>query len=84
MAQIELHLLERALDEKRRTGMNDRPEALQGMTRCDTDQELLSDAEVAQPHGMTPLFVARAGGDSATPATRYSYQPCVEVRRVMN
>ena len=53
MPKIELHLLEGALDEKWSVGMDDRPEAFQGMTRGDADQELLPDADVAQPPGMS-------------------------------
>ena len=52
MAQIELHMLERTLDEERSVGVDDRSVALQGMTRGHADQELLPDADVAQSLGM--------------------------------
>ena len=52
VTEIELHLLERALHEERRVGVHDRAETLKGMACGNADQELLADAQVAQPSGV--------------------------------
>ena len=52
MAKVELDLLERPLDQERRAGVDDRPEALQRESGSEADQQLLPDPEVQNAPGM--------------------------------
>ena len=46
VAEVELDLLERALDEERRVAVDDRPQALLRQPGGDADHQLLADADV--------------------------------------
>src|SRR3954471_2790346 len=48
VAEVELDLLPRSLDEKGRVRVHDRPVALEGEARGDADQQLLADADVEE------------------------------------
>ncbi len=58
VAEVELDLLERALDQERRVAVDDRAQALLCQAGGDADHQLLADADVDDALGM-PL--ARAG-----------------------
>ena len=60
VAEVELDLLERALDEERRVGVHDRPHPLEREAGGDPDQQLLADPHVDRPGRVPAGGVARS------------------------
>lgn len=61
VGQVELDLLERSLDQERCVRVGDGPHAGPGQARGDADHELLANADVNDPIGMTVLGPHKAG-----------------------
>src|SRR5690348_8400037 len=65
--EIDLQLLERTLDEKRRVRVHDRPVALERETGRDADHQLLADADVEDSRMPWQLRDADVGEDDRDP-----------------
>jgi len=81
VTEIELHLLECTLHEKRGVGVHDRAKTLEGMACGDSNQELLSDAQVAQSFAVA----ARGAGGTEpidTDVREQQHDPRIRVEQI--